>query len=220
MGSMKKVIIMGSGAHASEIEQYIIDNNSIKEEFELLGFISDSEDLYNKYKLRAPFLGSSLHENYINKNVEILLGFSDVKGRFELINQLSKRGFKFAKLIHHTSSVFPTATVDDGCIICPYCQIGPNVVINKFNTFNNKVNIGHDTLIGRNNIFCPNVGLSGNTTIGDNNFFSINSATIPNILVGNSNVIAPNMVIEKNIKSNTTFFHRYKETVLFSSNEI
>ncbi|TBH71744.1 acetyltransferase [Aquirufa antheringensis] len=220
MGVMKKVIIMGSGAHAAEIEQYIIENNSFLNEFELLGFISDSEELYNKYKLRAPYLGDTLNEKYINENVEIILGFSNVKGRFKLINQLTKRGFKFAKFVHHTSSIFPTATIDEGCIICPYCQIGPNVVIHKFNTLNNKVNIGHDTTIGTNNIFCPNVGLSGNTKIGDNNFFSINSATIPNIQVGNSNIIAPNMVIEKNLKSDTTFFHRFKETVLFTTNEI
>jgi acetyltransferase-like isoleucine patch superfamily enzyme len=58
------------------------------------------------------------------------------------------------------------------------------------------------------------MGLSGNTVVGNNNFFSLNTVTIPNISIGDNNVIAPNMVIEKNIKSDSTFFHQFKEVVL------
>lgn len=213
-GNMKKVIIIGTGAHAAEIEQYIIDNNRINKEFDLLGFVSDSDETYNKYKFRFPYLGNTTDNKYLLENVEIILGFSNIEGREKKIKQLKDNGFKFATFIHHTSIVFPTAEIAEGCIICPYCQIGPNVKLDKYNTLNNKVNIGHDTTIGSNNVFSPNVGLSGNTKIGNNNFFSINSATIPNISVGNSNIIAPNMVIEKNLNSNSTFFHRYKEVVL------
>lgn len=197
---MKKVIIIGTGAHAAEIEQYIIDNNSLNYEVELIGFISDTEDLYHKYNFRFPYLGNEIEPKFLNQNIEIILGFSNINGRKDTINQLTKIGFKFATFIHHTSNVFHTAKIEEGCVICPYCQIGPNVVINKYNTLNNKVNIGHDTIIGTNNVFSPNVGLSGNTIIGDDNFFSLNSATIPNVSIGNSNIIAPNMVIEK--KSN------------------
>ena len=63
-------------------------------------------------------------------------------------------------------------------------------------------------------MFCPNMGLSGNTVVGNQNLFSLNVATIPNITIGDNNVIAPNMVIEKNIKSDSTYFHRFKEVVL------
>jgi acetyltransferase-like isoleucine patch superfamily enzyme len=56
--------------------------------------------------------------------------------------------------------------------------------------------------------------LSGYTKVGNLNFFSLNVVTIPNISIGDNNVIAPNMVIEKNILSDTTFFHRFKEVVL------
>lgn len=211
---MKKVIIVGTGAHASEIEFYIQDNNKINKEIEIIGYISNSVESYNKYDFRFPYLGDSIHESYSTKEVEIIIGFSNINGRRELIQNLKKRGFKFSTFIHHTSIVFPTAEVMEGTIVCPYCQIGPNVKIGKFNTLNNKVNIGHDSIVGENNILCPNVGLSGNTHVGNDNFFSINSCTIPNIEIGDLNVIAPNMVIEKKISSNSTIFHRYKEVVI------
>ena len=54
-----------------------------------------------------------------------------------------------------------------------------------------------------NIIFDRNVvDLSGLTKVGNANFFSLNVVTIPN------------MVIKNNIKSDSTFFHRFKEVVL------
>jgi acetyltransferase-like isoleucine patch superfamily enzyme len=211
---MRKVIILGSGAHAAEIEQYIVDNNSRGENIALLGFVSPSRDSYEKYSLRHPYLGSDLEMACPSKDAHLILGFSNIEGRLRLITDLKAKGYSFMTFVHHSSFVFPTAKLGEGCVICPFCQIGPNVELNSFNTLNNKVNIGHDSKLGVNNVLCPNVGLSGNTIVGDNNFFSINVATIPNVKIGSSNVIAPNMVIEKNIDSNVTFFHRFKEVVL------
>lgn len=215
---MKKVIIIGSGAHAAELEQYIFDNNQFNNEIDILGYVSNSHESYLKYKFTHPFLGEKIDDIYLNKNIYLIVAFSNVKYRQEEINTYKEKGYHFLNFVHHTSKVFSSVRMGDGNIVCPYCQIGPNVVIGSFNTFNNKASIGHDSTIGHNNIFCPNVGLSGNTKIGNANFFSLNVATIPNVSIGDNNIIAPNMVIEKSLKSNSTFFHRFKETVLFTSN--
>jgi acetyltransferase-like isoleucine patch superfamily enzyme len=214
---MKKLIIIGTGAHAAEIEQYIYDNNSICNEFEIIGFVSNSYESYLKYNFRHPFLGEFIGKDYIDKNISLIVAFSNIKFRIDTINYYKELGYSFLNFIHHTSKVFSSVKMGEGNIICPYCQLGPNVTLGSFNTFNNKASVGHDSVIGNNNIFCPNIGLSGNTIIGDANFFSLNVATIPNVSIGDNNVIAPNMVIEKSIKSNSTFFHRFKETVLFTT---
>ena len=46
------------------------------------------------------------------------------------------------------------------------------------------------------------------------NFLSQNVVIISAINNGDSNVIVPNTVIKNNIKSDSTFFHRFKEVVL------
>jgi len=211
---MRNVVIIGSGAHAAEIESYILDNNRLNCEINIIGFVSENNELHQKYSLISPFLGSEFNSKFKRRDIEIILGFSNIKGRTLAIEKYKREGYKFATFIHHTSYIFHSAKIGEGCIICPYCQIGPNVSIGNFNTLNNKVNVGHDTILGENNVISPNVGFSGNTKIENNNFFSINSATIPNVKIGSNNVIAPNMVVEKNIDSDSTYFHRYKETVL------
>ena len=164
--------------------------------------------------MNYPLLGGFFCEN-LDEDIELILSINNIKLRNSIINFYKHRAF--SNFIHHTSRLFRTAEMGEGNIICPYSQIGPNVKIGSFNTFNNKSSGGHDSIIGDNNVFCPNIGLSGNTKIGNNNFFSLNVATIPCVSVGDYNVIAPNMVIEKNIDSNSTFFQRFKETVLFIS---
>lgn len=213
MENMKKIIIIGAGAHAAELEEYILENNKITNSYEIVGYLDDSVQNYEKSKLSFPLLGGIYSEN-ISEDIELILSINTVKLRSSIINFYKQRNLVFSSFIHNTARVFRTAEIGEGNVICPYSQIGPNVKIGSFNTFNNKSSIGHDTLIGDNNIFCPNIGLSGNTKIGNNNFFSLNVATIPNVSIGDNNVIAPNMVIEKNIKSDSTFFQRFKETVL------
>jgi UDP-3-O-[3-hydroxymyristoyl] glucosamine N-acyltransferase len=218
MENMKKVIIIGAGANAAELEEYIIENNQIKYEIEILGYLDDSKENYNKSKLTYPLLGGIYYDK-ITDDIELILSINNVKLRSNIIDFYKKKNIVFSNFKHHTARVFRTAEIGEGNIICPYSQIGPNVKIGSFNSFNNKSSIGHDSIIGDNNIFCPNLGISGNTKIGNNNFFSINVATIPSISIGNDNVIAPNMVIEKDIESDSTFFHRFKERVLVISKD-
>ncbi|WP_353170644.1 acetyltransferase [Flavobacterium sp.] len=210
---MKKVIIIGAGSQAAELEEYIFENNLIENCFQIIGYLDDSKENYNKSKLSYPLLGGIYYDK-ITDEIELILSINNIKLRSSIIDFYKKKNIVFSNFKHHTARVFRTAVIGEGNIICPYSQIGPNVIIGSFNTFNNKSSVGHDSIIGDNNVFCPNIGLSGNTKIGNNNFFSLNVATIPSVSVGDYNVIAPNMVIEKNIDSNSTFFQRFKERVL------
>lgn len=210
---MKKIVIIGSGAHAAELEEYILENNLVKNDFRIVGYLDDSKQSYEKSKLNFPLIGGLLCAD-LPKDIELIISINNIKLRNDIIAFYKQRDFLFANFIHHTARIFRTVMLGEGNVICPYSQIGPHVIIGNYNTFNNKSSIGHDTNIGSNNVFCPNIGLSGNTKVGNNNFFSLNVATIPNVSVGDNNLIAPNMVIEKDINSNSVFFHRFKERVL------
>ena len=210
---MKKVIIIGAGAHAAEVEEYIIENNAIKPEIEILGFLDDSLENYQKAQLLFPLLGGIFCYD-VPSNVELIITVNNLSLRAKIIEHFNSKNIKFTNFIHHTSRIFRTSKIGIGNIFCPYTQVGPHVVIGNHNIFNNRASVGHDTIIGNNNIFNPNSGLSGYTKVGNANFFSLNVVTIPNISIGDNNVIAPNMVLEKNIKSDSTFFHRFKEVVL------
>lgn len=212
---MKKIAILGCGAHAAEIEGYILDSNlMVEDKIDIIGYFDDNEDNWKKYQLKFPLLGKIKDFNP-NDNVQLILGLANISIRKELISYYLNKGAKFTNFIHHKSHVFDTSSIGVGNVLCKNCVIGPNVIIGDFNTLNTNASIGHDSILGVNNVLCPNVGFSGGTKVGDDNFFSLNSATIPNVVIGSRNVIAPNMVIEKIIKDDTTVFYRFKEKILF-----
>lgn len=208
---MEKVIILGAGAHAAEIEGYIEDNNQAGANIEIVGYLDDVSENHQSYGLKAPLLGG-LFGYSVPTDIQLIIAVNSIEVRERIIEEY--KNSKFFTFVHITSRVFHNVEMGEGNIICPFTQIGPKVKIGSFNTFNNKASIGHDCVIVNNNVFCPNVGLSGNTHVGNSNFFSLNVATIPNVKIGNKNVIAANMVIEKTIKDESYFFHRFKEVVL------
>ena len=100
---MKKLIIIGTGAHAAEIEQYIYDNNNICKELEILGYVSNSYESYLKYNFRHPFLGESINNDYLHKNIYIIVAFSNIQFRIETINYYKELGYSFLNFIHQSS---------------------------------------------------------------------------------------------------------------------
>jgi len=213
---MKKIIIIGTGAVAAELTCYIESNNSfLADKIILKGYIDYSENIdkyWRHYNLKMPVLGD-IDTYDIIKDDCFIIGISDLNYRNKLINIMKSRGGKFINLIHPTAMVADTATLGEGNIINPYCIIGPKVRIGNFNLFTSQSVVSHDSVIGNNNFFATSL-LCGHVKVENDNYFGIRSTVIPEINIGNCNIIQAGMIVDKNIKDNTTVFYRYKEQVL------
>lgn len=212
---MKKVVILGAGAHAAEIEGYILDNNKkLSNRIDIVGYYDDNTLNWSNYQLKSPLLGGIMNYKLVD-DIELIIGVANIQVRQKLIAYYLGNGARFTNFIHYSSFVFDTAKIGIGNVICRNCVIGPNVSLGDFNILNTNSSLGHDSIVGDNNVLCPNVGFSGSTIVADDNFFSLNATTIPKVNIGSRNIIAPNMVLDKNVKNDTTVFHRFKEKVLY-----
>lgn len=215
---MKNVIILGTGGCAAEVTFYIEDHNSknnIGEKFNILGYIDYAdhlEDHYDIYNFEAPVLGDI--DSYIpKKNEEILIAVSSIKFRKQMIQALLEKNAKIGSFIHYSSIVPKNADLGIGIILYPFCVIEKYAKIGNYNLLTTSSFISHDCVIGENNFFST-AGIAGNVKIGDNNYFGIRSTVVPGIEIGNNNIVQAGMVVNKNIKDDTTIFYRYKEQVL------
>jgi sugar O-acyltransferase (sialic acid O-acetyltransferase NeuD family) len=223
---MINLIIVGSGGFAAEIRSYINDINSInKDKIRIKGFIDDSQEKYIQNKIRynfeEPYLGTS-KEFKFDKDDFFVLGFANVINRLEFIDKLKTLKLNLLTLIHPTSIIDKTANIQEGCVVAPFCTIGPNVNIGKYNIFTSYSFVSHDSVVGENNFFST-AGLSGNVAVGDNNYFGIRCTILPSVAIGSNNLIQAGMIIDKNIENNETVYYRYKEKVsiikVINSNE-
>ncbi len=212
---MKNVIIIGSGGHGAEIDEYITYSQlkTGKSEIKVVGFLDDNPAAYAAYKLSAPLLGG-VRDHIIRKDVAYVMGIANLLYRKKFVEQYLAAGAEFLSFIHCDAYVSPSAEMGMGLIIAPYANVGPNVKIGDFTLLNARCSMGHDTKVGRFNFISPNVCFSGMTVVGDDNLFGINSATIPGIKIGNRNKIAAGMVLDKNVEDDTVVFHRFKEKVM------
>jgi sugar O-acyltransferase (sialic acid O-acetyltransferase NeuD family) len=212
---MIEVIIIGSGGHAAEIDEYIKYSRKVSTEnfFNIIGFLDDEPSSYSRYKFSAPYLGG-LKDHYVIKGQQYVIGIANLEYRRSFIEKFKAEGGEFISFIHCNAYISESALIGEGTIIGPYVNIGPNVRIGKYNLINSRCSLGHDTIIGDYNFVSPNTCFSGFTEVGNENLFGINSTTIPKIKVGSRNKIAADMVLNTNIGDDTVVFYRFKEKVI------
>ncbi len=212
---MNTVIIIGTGGHSAEIDDYIYLGKQHNPSFpwNIVGYLDDNPAGYNAYRFSAPFLGT-IKDHVIRQDCAYIMGIANLKYRRPIIERFLHEGARFATFIHPTATISPTAKIGQGCVIALHVNVGPNVEIGDYTLINSRCSLGHDTKIGKFNFISPNVCFSGFSSIGDENLFGINSATIPGIQVGNGNKIMAGMTLDKNVGDEETVFYRFKEKIV------
>lgn len=210
----KNVIIIGSGGHGAELDEYIAFNNTMEiPEIKVVGFLDDNAENYAAYQLSAPLLGG-IKNHKIRDDCFYLMGIANLTYRKYFVEKFLAEGARFTGFVHASAWVSKSARLGKGVVVGPMVNVGPNVVIGDFTLLNSRCSMGHDTKVGDYNFISPNVCFSGGTNIGNENLFGINSATIPGIKIGDRNKIAAGMVLDKNIADDSVVFYRYKERVI------
>lgn len=208
---MKNVIIIGTGAVASELTMYLRDIPEVS----LKGYLEyeyNIEKYYNTYHYKMPVLGD-IDSYQPCEDDYFILGVSHVGFRQKVLETMKAKGAKFYTVIHPTALIADDAQIGEGCCIAPFCVIGPNIKIGNFNQMTSYTAISHDCVLGTNNVFST-VIVCGRVHVGDNNTFYIRSTVQPDLTIGNNNTIAAGMIVDTNLENDSTVFYKYKERII------
>jgi len=215
---MRNIIILGTGGCAAEVTFYIKDHNSKVSEGErinILGHIDNAENVevyYDRYNFEAPVLCDI--DSYEPKpGEEVLIAIMDIVFRQKMIKALLAKNAKIGSFIHQSVIMPKHCNIGEGNIVFPFCILEEYATIGSYNLLTSYCFISHDCVVGDNNFFSV-AGVAGWVKVGNNNYFGIRSLVIPGIEVGNNNVIQAGMIVDKNVKDDTTVFYRFKEKVM------
>ena len=212
---MKKIILVGAGGHAAELNDYIDYANTFAppgSRMQLVGVIDDNPQNYQDYSYDAPFLGT-IRTHMPDSSVQYLLGIANLTYRERIVCLLQERGAEFTGFIHPSAFVSKSASIGQGVVIAPNATIGPSASVGDFTLVNSRCSIAHNSKVGKYNSLSSNVCLSGNSRVGDNNLFGINSATIPDVRVGSRNKVMAGITLVHSIGDDQVVFYRYKEKI-------
>lgn len=211
-------MILGTGGCAAEVTFLIEDNNlklSEDKRINILGYIDYADhikDNYDKYDFEAPVL-CDIDTYQPKPDEEVLIAVMDIGFKQKMITALTDKNANIGSFIHHTVVMPKNLSIGEGNIVFPFCVLEKYATIGSYNLLISYSFVAHDCVVGNNN-FLSAAGIAGSVNVGNNNYFGLRSTVIPGVEIGNNNVIQAGMIVDKNVKDDTTIFYRFKEKIM------
>jgi len=201
---MYNIIIVGAGGFAREVYYWANDTFS-KENYRIKGFLSYNQGDLNGFNIDVSIIGND--DNYkIKENDSFIIAIGDIDIKKRAINKLKKRGAKFISLIHPSALIVPTAKIGEGVVICPYCLVSDNVLLDDFVMMNTYASCGHDVKVGKYSILSPYVALNGFVKLENEVFVGTHATVISYKKVGFQSKISANSVVMRDVPPNKIVF--------------
>jgi len=162
---MRNLVIIGSGALGQEVVWLIEEINSIKVEWNILGFLDDFG-----FEQKHQFLGynciGKVEDYHKFKDAYFVIAFGDPRLRKEIFENIGGENLSFATLISPTVRIHKTNKIGKGVVIGRYTDMTVNCDIDDFVYLNIHVVLGHEVKVGAFSIISPNVTINGGAKIG------------------------------------------------------
>jgi UDP-perosamine 4-acetyltransferase len=197
----RPIVVIGAGGHAKVLIAALMAMGE-----KVLGLVDADREKWGTTILEVPVLGDD-REIFRYRPADILLvnGIGSVGlplRRTEVFNDLKKKGYSFAGVIHPAAVLAPEVTLDEGvqimagAIVQPGCRLGSNVIINT------GASVDHDCQIGSHAHLAPGVVLSGGVFIGEGAHIGTGAVVIQGLSIGGGSVVAAGAVVIRNVEKN------------------
>lgn len=184
---MNKLLIYGCGGLGLEILSYVkaVHDSSRAAGPVVAGFIDD--DMTSARIADARSLWSLDYQQFegverVPNGLGVIIAIGDPQVRAAAYQKSVAAGLIPQTIIHPTSVVSPTATIDQGCLLGPFSFVGPFATVGRNCIVNNYASIGHDAVVGESSVLSPYSTLNGSARCGERSFLGTASV----ILVGKS----------------------------------
>ena len=154
---MRELLILGIGPHAMEIADIADRINHVQETWNLLGFVSPTDDKVGEERHGLPVFGSS----QVWDEYPAALVIPEYE--WPLKSRIPRQ--RLASLIDPNSFISTSARIGLGCVIYPHCFVGPDVRIGDFLFCLAGSVINHEDVIEDRVTITSSVTVAGNVHI-------------------------------------------------------
>ena len=198
------IIIVGAGGFGREVYLWAKDSFS-RDQYKIKGFLDDNPRILDNYDMNVGIIGN-LNSHEIKNQDRFIFAIGDIDIKKRLIIKMKKRGAKFLTLIHPTAIMANTTKIGEGVIICPFCLVSDNVLLEDFVMLNIYSSCGHDAKVGSYCILSPYATLNGFVILEDEVFLGTHTTVTPYKRVGYKSKISANSVVMRDVPPNKIVF--------------
>lgn len=203
----KKIIIIGTGFHASVIFYEILK----QKKYNFLGFYDEE----NKKKIINNYKGKNQINLHKDSNFKIEkykdsaiigIGHNNIrKNCFEKFNKKNKK-IKWESVISKDCRLSLNVKIGVGCFIMSGSTINNNTEIGNHCYINTNSSLDHDNKMRDFSSVGPGVVTGGNVIIGSESYIGIGSTVKNNILVSSNTIIGSGSLVIRNCVSNSLYY--------------
>lgn len=206
---MKDIAIYGAGGFGREMASLLKRINSIKKQWNFIGFFDDDKENKPKGSCNeyGEILGGIDELNHYKVPLSIILALGNPKILYSVYSKINNSIIEYPNIVAPEASILDcdNFSMGRGNIICSFASMSCNVRLGDFNVFNNRVSLGHDVIVDSFNTFMTASRISGGTTIGRLNFFGVSAVVLPGIKIGKETTVGANSVIMRKTKDHSVY---------------
>lgn len=198
---MKDIVLIGAGGFAREVAWLIEENNKVKSEWNILGYIAEGKGHIGKYSILG---GDDWLIDY-PEEIYAVCCIGNSKLREKVIKKVSQNpNIVFPNIISYDAKVSDTVIFGKGCVVCSGTIMTVDINVGDFFICNLGCTVGHDTQLSDFVTVYPGVNISGNVTIGKGTEVGTGTSIIQGINIGNYSTIGASAAVAKNIPDKCT----------------
>lgn len=192
---MTALIIVGAGGFGRQVLSYALELG-----LDVAGFADDDPHALDGTDTELSVLGTT--ESVADRSDhEFVVAVGDPAARRRLARAVTEVGGRLRTLVHPSAVVDRTATIETGCIICPFAmvgtsaRVGPNVLVNAHAT------AAHDAVVGADSVLAPYAALNGHVSLGEGVFVGTHASLLPGVSVGAFAKVSAGAVVHTDVES-------------------
>lgn len=199
---MKNIVIVGAGGFGREVVWLVEDINKKNNEWNIVGFVDDNEDLQGIEINGYNVVGNV--EWLKNQELYAIIAIGDPVIKKKVIDRIKDSKNKYPVLIHPNVICSDKVSIGEGTIICASNIITVNIEIGKHVIINLDCTIGHDAVIGDYTTILPSVNVSGFVKTEECVSVGTGSAIIQGVSIGKNTVVGAGAVVVRDLPANCT----------------
>ena len=200
---MKNIIIIGAGGVGREVSLIIEKINKLKATWNLIGFIDDNINSWNRIINGYQIIGGMDLLETLPLDTYVVIAIANYNLKKKIVNKINNK-FKFATIIDPKVYIHDYMTIGEGTIIYEGAIITANIQVGNHVIISPKCGIGHDSIIKDYVSLLWNVNVSGNDVIEEGVMMGSGSTIIQGKKIGKGSIIGAGAVVIDDIDSFTT----------------
>jgi sugar O-acyltransferase (sialic acid O-acetyltransferase NeuD family) len=201
---LTRVVIIGAGGFAREVQDVIRNCNRAQLRYNFLGFIDDFVPVGTKINDSSVIGDFSWFKTPEALCVLATVGVGAPEVRRKLVERVVELGVDFVTLVDPTVVASPFVTIGKGTVICPGVILTNNITLGEHVHLNLDSTVGHDAIMEDFTTTAPGAHINGKNLLKEGAYVGTGANFIEKVTVGEWAIIGAGACVVKDIPANTT----------------